>query len=584
MKGLKGYIKNMKMSGKMSLVYFLFAGIFLIISMIALQVSFSIYDGRLYEKSLQELDFFSQSVNDSLQEIDNLSAEIALDKDVQELLMEMEKEPYLSARYSMMLNDLRRLIQDEMYSYPAVKNIVYTDKRDVSMTVGTDTGRLPEDIVDGLLESFAQKKGGYVTKNPTEEYPYLLSGRDIREVKNATLDYMGSLILTSDIVSIIERENKNLAAEHATLYVYSQDGFIYRGDEEEPAPLPDVTENTGYEIVRYEGQKYFMCYLMSKPTGWMYVNFFPYTEIYGYTTRVRNWMFGGFLVLFLGMLLILRRMSVVLTRPLRMLTESMKIVEKGDFKGAKNTVSSETGMDEVGQLTQEFNVMLDKIDTLIYENYEKQLILKDTNYKMLQAQINPHFLYNTLNTLNWLVKGKQNEDAGKMIVELGKILRAAFAREPYTTVAEELDNVRGYITIQQYRYRSRADFAVEEEGNLEKYMVPRMILQPLVENAILYGVDNTLQKCQVRVSAREENGSVALEVQDNGQGMTEDELRMLREGTIAPKGHGIGVQNIRERLNIAFGAACVFEIESSPGEGTSVYIRIPGSKAEEHDV
>ncbi|MDO4340095.1 MAG: histidine kinase [Eubacteriales bacterium] len=576
-------LKNMKMSGKMSLVYFVFAGIFLIILMAALQVSFNIYDSKLYEKSLQELDFFAQGVNESLQEMDDLSSNIALEKDIQQLLAEMEEVPYLSARYSYMLNNLRRLIQDELYFHPEVKNIIYTDRKDVSLKVGTDTGNIPEDIQEKLLEYFTEEKGGYAAMDPSEEYPYLLSGRDIREVRNATLDYMGSLILTSDISEIIEEEKSNLTAAQSRLYVYSDGDLIYSCDEEQPM-LPEFTDTTGYEVIRYEGQKYFMCYLVSRPTGWIYVNFFPYTEIYGYTMSVRYWMIGGFFVLFLVILAALRRMSVVLTRPLGMLTESMKIVEEGDFKGAKDMLDGETGEDEVGQLTQEFNIMLDKIDTLIYENYEKQLILKDTNYKMLQAQINPHFLYNTLNTIHWMVRGKQNEDAGKMIMQLAKILRAAFAKDPYTTVAEELDNVRGYIMIQQYRYRSRADFVVEEEGNLKDYKIPRMILQPLVENAILYGVDNTLQKCQVKVSAREETEWIMLEVQDTGQGMTEEELRMLRDGTIVPKGHGIGVQNIRERLNIAFGDKSSFEIDSSPGEGTKVHIIMPKIRAEGTDV
>ena len=578
MKRLKNYFRNMKMAGKMSMVYFSFAGAFLLIAMIALQVSFHVYDEKLYEKSLQELDFFSQSVNENLERINELSGNMALENDIQELLTEMGDMEYLSAQYSYSLNKLRRLIQDELYSYPVVKNVIYTDGKEVMLKVGTDTGELRDGTAEELLDAFHEARGGYVTRNPGADYPYLLSGRDILEVKNATLDYMGSLILTSDITGIIEAENDNLAAEHAALFIYSQDGMIYQGEEMD-VTLPEFDRNMGYEIIRYQGQKYFMCYLISKPTGWMYVNLFPYTEIYGYTMKVRYWMLGGFLILFLILQGAMRRMSVVLTRPLGELTESMKIVEKGAFQEAKNTLNPSPSRDEVGELTREFGVMLDQIDHLIYENYEKQLILKDTSYKMLQAQINPHFLYNTLNTLNWLVRGNQKEDAGKMIMELGRILRASFAKEPYTTVADEVENARGYITIQQYRYRSRADFVIETDGELEQYRIPRMILQPLIENAILYGVDNTLSKCTVTVRVKEEEEEILLEVKDTGRGMTEEQLQAARAGTITPKGHGIGLKNIRERLKIAFEDSTL-EIGSQWGSGTKISIRIPKIRME----
>ena len=181
----------------------------------------------------------------------------------------------------------------------------------------------------------------------------------------------------------------------------------------------------------------------------------------------------------------------------------MQIVEQGDFKGAKEVLDKEPGNDETGLLAQEFKAMLDKIDVLIYENYEKQLLLKDTKYKMLQAQINPHFLYNTLNALNWMVKGGQNADAGKMIMELGKVLRSSFAGDPYTTVADELETAKGYMVIQKYRYQNRVHFHVHEEGNLRNYLIPRMILQPLIDNAIYYGVETSLDVCDITVRAKE---------------------------------------------------------------------------------
>lgn len=575
---LKERFKNIKLSRKMLLVYSFFAGISCVISMIALQMCLNIYDGKLYEKSLQELDFFTQQVNESMVEIEELSSSIALDRDVQDRLARMNRMKYLSADYAMEMYKLREMIGEELYEHPAVMNVIYTDRKQSSTKAGVDKGEIPEEIRENLLKKSAEARGGYVSMNPTEQYPYYLSGRDILETRNASLKYLGSLLITSDIQGVIEQKNNSLEAAHSTLFVYTEDGMIYQDTEEVP-DLPSMDSTKGYDIIRMDGEKYFMCYLKSSVNGWMYVNIFPYSEIFGQTMEVRYLLLGGFVVLFLCIIIAMKKVADVITRPLNQLTESMKIVETGDFKGAGLVLDQEVRHDETGLLAQEFQVMLEKINLLIHENYEKQILLKDTNYKMLQAQINPHFLYNTLNTVNWMVKANRSEDAGKVIMELGRLLRASFAKEPYTTVAEELETAKGYITIQQYRYQNRAEFFVESEGNLSQYMIPRMTLQPLIENSIYYGVDNSLSVCRIMVRVKEESDRIVLEVQDSGQGMTEEELKQVREGTMVPKGHGIGLNNIRERLKITYEDS-VFEIESSLGAGTKVHIEIPKVESE----
>ncbi|QBE97288.1 Sensor histidine kinase YehU [Blautia producta] len=570
----KKKLRDIKLSKKMLFVYAVFAGVSCIISIIALQMSLNIYDSKLYEKSLQELDFFTQQVNTSLNDIEKASSSIALNAEIQNQLALMESYEYMSAQYSLGLYQLREMIEDELVSAAAVKNIIYTDKKEAEIKAGTDTGKIGEGEFKEILEDFQGARGGYISKNPTADYPYLLSGRDILERKNASLDYLGSLILTSDISGIIGQNSDSLEAAHSTLFVYSKDGMIYQDDTQAIPKLPDVDHTKGYEVVHIQGEKYFMCYLRSSMNDWMYVNIFPYSDIFGQVMNVRYLLIGGFLILFICMVVVMRKMSVVIVRPLNQLTESMRIVEKGDFKGAKQVLDKDLSNDETGLLAQEFKVMLDKIDILIYENYEKQLLLQDTKYKMLQAQINPHFLYNTLNALNWMVKGKRNDDAGKVIIELGKLLRASFAKDPYTTVAGELEVAKGYIVIQKYRYQNRVEFEVSEEGNLDQYMIPRMILQPLIENAIYYGVDASLEGCRITVCVKEEPEAVLLTVEDTGPGMEPEELEKVRNGTAVPKGHGIGIKNIRERLKITYEDS-EFSIDSRKGHGTKIQIRIP---------
>ncbi|MDU5109907.1 MAG: sensor histidine kinase [Clostridium sp.] len=570
----KERFKNLRLSGKMMLVYSIFAVITCIISMIALQTSLNIYDEKLYEKSFQELDYFTQQVNQSLEEIEDLSYAIAMSNEVQEQLTKMNSIKYMSAEYAYEIYHLRGIIMEDLNLHPLIKNIIYTDKKQVEIKVGTDTGILNKNTKNNILSQFQEKKGGYASKNPSKEYPYLLSGRDIMKWKNATLDYLGSIILTSDVTGVIEEKIDSLEAVHPILFVYSEDEIIYQDKEVEIPKLPSLDQTKGYEIIRLNGQKYFMCYLKSSINGWMYVNLFPYTEIYGQTVMVRYSLLVGFVIIFILMLIAMKKVSVIITRPLNRLSESMRIVETGDFQGAKLVLKYGIQNDEVGFLAQEFQVMLEKIDVLIHENYEKELLLQKTKYKMLRAQINPHFLYNTLNALNWMVRGERNEDAVKVIMELGQLLRASFSKNPYTTVEEELKVAKGYITIQKYRYQGRVEFTIETEGRLDGYMIPCMIIQPLIENAIYYGVENSLDCCHVKVRAIEEKDTILIEVEDSGKGMSQEELERISAGNFEPKGNGIGLENIKERLKITYKDS-EFIMESKLGRGTQIHIRIP---------
>lgn len=577
---IKNSFRDMKLAGKMVLVYLLVAGITCGISMIGLQASFHIYDTKIYDKSLQELEFFAQKVNDDLEEIENLSYTLAMDDDVQAALAEAADARYLSQEFYYKLHPIRKIFLNEINVHSSVQNAIYMDRKSVRIFIGTDCGEVTDETYQKLLAMCKEARGADIVLPPTKEFPYQLSGRDILETKNASLNYLGTVIITSDIAGTIEKQKNALEFSDSLLYVYSGDEMIYGSTQESPK-LPDMDSSQGYQIIKHQGESYFMSYLKSEKNGWMYVNYVPYSHIMGQAVMLRYVMFGGLIAIFFITIVIMRKVAGVITSPFQRLTETIYLAEQGDFKGARDFLQVEDRRDEAGLLAQDFKVMLEKIDSLIHENYEKQLLIKDTKYKMLQAQINPHFLYNTLNTVNWMIKG--NQDASKMIVELGNLMRASFAKEQYATVAEEVSMAKSYITIQQFRYKNRAVFELQEQGNLQEYIIPRMVLQPLIENAILYGVDQSLTGCRISVSAIEKEDDICIRVEDDGPGMLPEELEAVRNFTIVPKGHGIGLKNIYERLKITYKDS-EFLIDSKLGEGTVVIIRIPKIVKEKSDV
>ena len=289
-------------------------------------------------------------------------------------------------------------------------------------------------------------------------------------------------------------------------------------------------------------------------TGLRLCSVFDYHEIYGQINTARNALIFGECAILLLFAWVLLHMARLVTKPIHTLSEAMQTVDQqeGNFAAARALLPADPAADEIGTLTREFDSMLGKINTLIHENYEKQILLQETRYKMLQAQINPHFLYNTLGTLNWLVKAGDRENACKMIVSLGDILRAALSPRQNTTAAADVQLASSYIAIQQLRYKSRAEFTLTVSGELEQWTLPHFTLQPLIENAIHYGVEDSDTVCKIHIAAQAADDALTLIVHNTGTPVEPKRLDEIRAFTIKPQGHGIGLKNIYERLSMLY--------------------------------
>ena len=536
----------------------------------ALHLGLSVFEEKLYEKSLQELDFFVQWLDDDLQEMDVLTRSIAVDTTIQNQLTALTATTPETAQYYYQLTAVRPLLLEKLYQTGQADNLQYIDAYGNTVTVGTSFPDPGDDRRAAFEAELDKTPGGFALLPPDADYPYYICGRRILRSQDMSMQDLGTVLVAVNIEKLLNSQIRALSSRPSELYLYNQETLVYQsGDVAADFTLPAASQ--GYAVQTVGGQKAFVCWLTSNVSGLRLCSVFNYSEIYGQTIRAR-WalLLGGcaILVLFGWVML---RMARLVTRPVHTLSEAVKSVEGGDFATARAMLPAAPAADEIGTLTRDVDTMLGQIDTLIHENYEKQLLLQDTRYKMLQAQINPHFLYNTLSTLSWLVRAGKNEDAGRLIINLGDMLRAALSPKQNTTVAADVQLVRSYIEIQQLRYKRRAAFTLETDGDLDSWYLPHFTLQPLVENAIKYGVEESEDVCKITVAAKADDDTLLLTVHNTGAAIDAQRLTEMRSFTVKPQGHGIGLKNIYERLSMLY-TAFDFTIDSTKMEGTTIRI------------
>ncbi len=307
-------------------------------------------------------------------------------------------------------------------------------------------------------------------------------------------------------------------------------------------------------------------------TGWKLVGVLP-DSVFVYEMSNMRYFIIMMMILMAMMLGIINRIvSVRISRPILKLNASVLEYEAGARPGVYIG-----GSREIRHLGYSIQKSYEKIEDLMDSIVREQNERRRSELDALQSQINPHFLYNTLDSITWMIEGERNDEAAYMITQLAKLFRISLSKG-YTVirVEDELQHAECYMNIQMLRSRDPFSFRFDVDPAINDYCVVKLVLQPLLENAINYGVRG-MDDGEIIVTGRLEEGNIILAVKDNGIGIPGEEakLLLLDNERVHKQGSGVGLVNVNKRIHILFGKEYGLSIESEPDEGTTVYIRIP---------
>lgn len=286
----------------------------------------------------------------------------------------------------------------------------------------------------------------------------------------------------------------------------------------------------------------------------------------------------NFYVLLAGMAIVTASLiaiiiSKAITKPIKMLENTMHKVEEGDF-----SIQCKVDLNnEIGHLSKTFNVMISRIKLLMAAAVSNEKEKRKYEIKALQAQINPHFLYNTLETIIWMSAGGKNEEVVEVTSALANLFRTSISEgENLVLLSVEMENIQSYLTIQKMRYKDKLTYQVEIPDKLQSLKTPKLILQPIVENAVYHGIKKSQVGGLIKITAEASANILTITVEDDGVGMSREQISQLfTADNHDHTGMGIGVLNVNNRIKLCFGQEYGLFYHSEEGKGTRVDIRLP---------
>lgn len=427
--------------------------------------------------------------------------------------------------------------------------------------------------------------GPYDTKTARTDNLYLYIVRKISKIDNIKKEIGVSFI--QYVYDRLKKVLENTASGDGEYCMLTDEtGIIMchtKNDKLIGSRVDDSTWNavkTGSEGPFYSmvnGNKYLMLYVKSTTSGWSIIQSVPYKNILEESVKIRNFTFAlMFLCLFIAIVLSVF-FSKNITDPIIRLKKVMDRVASGNLKLRSSTDRN----DEIGQLQSSFNFMTEEIRNLLQKNEEEHKQRRMLELSVLEYQINPHFLYNTLDSINWMAQKSGQKEIGEMVTALARFFRIGLSKgKEFIKVKDELEHAYNYLLISKMRYKDCFSFVFDVTEEASECRTIKLILQPVLENSIKHGLNKNSTSGKIEVGGRIEGEYVLLTVKDNGRGIKCEKLdelkKMLNENPdLEYSENGIGLLNVNQRIKLNFGFEYGLEIDSDEGYGTRVTIRIP---------
>ncbi|WP_116190277.1 sensor histidine kinase [Paenibacillus taihuensis] len=519
-----------------------------------------------------------------LDQIDSLTTLVSTNGYVQQLLLRETKGHHSTFAERQALPPIINLVQ--MYT-DGIKSVELYNKDRVRL-YPLDGDNLGVKVSEDWIEQANAKKGGIVWFGIDPSDPSsLLAIRRISLI-DKYFSTGGYLLIRADRSKFALKGPLSGEGEAETMLLIAKDGqLITSNDKSITALEASVLAASKDQTVKIGNRSFIVVKQRSSVTGWTLLILTPVNTITKGISVVRTTIIVSACIGTILFILLSFFLSTIITRPLFRLIKTMRGSRLNILKPT-DIVSSTI---EIRELNYSYNQMVDNINGLIKLVYEKELSQSMTELKALQAQINPHFLFNTLDALYWSLLDKDEEQLAAYVVNMSDLFRYTITKpnkDEWVSLREELEHIERYLNIMKMRFEDRLDWHIDVSDEFSSIQLPKLLLQPLVENAILHGVESKVTPGRVEVTARKFGEDVIVTVEDDGAGMSEESLRQLIEGlesgkVQSTKDSGVGIANVQRRLRLYFPsegdlAVSRISIQSQQGKGTRISITIPADR------
>lgn len=554
---------------------------------------FSIVSGSIFldhaqktaeEHSVQLIHQVSNSMDVYVETIEKMVNYIQLElQDTPFFTMETEDAPGWESE----TDYIRSVLENVANSHREVAGIFIATKED--LYVSTGMSRISRDPFQN--ERWYRE----ASENPEEiQLISVVTGRNIVTNRSYSIDDVFSLAKavqdpeTGEVLGVILLDIRHDIIQSSINGVtIGEKGFVFVMDQEDNivyTPVNGIVYRVNPKWVKamepmsvqIQGGSYQIRSELSPYTGWRTVGVFSMDEVMSSVNTIVYILFTCVIISLVLVVIVSFKFSRTLTNPIFKLKRLMKQAESGDLTVRFNFEHN----DEIGELGQSFNHMIARIDQLIQMVYVEQENKRTAEMKSLQEQIKPHFLYNTLDTISWMARDYDAEDIVRLVDALTNMFRIGLSHgKDIITVKEEITHVSNYLYIQKIRYKDKLNYVIHVDESLYAIEVPKLILQPLVENAIYHGVKAKRGGGTITITGVPEGENLVFTVQDDGAGMLQEKVeelnRRMSERSVLDEKKSFGLFYIRERIQLCYGKGYGVHVESTLGEGTRVTITLP---------